>query len=754
MRRDARAWWAVVGCGVVCGWLALACDGQAARSPQIAAPAQAMTAEARQAAPKPPRHVDVTGTLSLDGCTATASQIDLFVTPVSVGVTQRAPNQSPAQPQTGSPQPRILGANPGEHDEGRVGHRHDEDDDDDGDDDDAQNRGKPVRAHVQTTRDPHLVTFRLDALDTRQMYRVGANIRSATCRVLKLVGPRGGLIAPLLDGPLALQALALRTEIEVRASRPNGPIWLGADAITLEPGGGVRALRFRTDLPGVTNGELQIATDRFAVGATQGPPAGLVATIPVALRSQQGWIETPPLDFGALVLPPPCPNQQSCNGGGLGPNAPPGAQSFPVPAAVQRLIRLGAPVYARVVPKDGSGRALTDVHLFGVPATVGLAIVSARPILLYVPPPVSQILVTTHIDPAQLHWDHVTAHPSAHCFTFIQDHELPRSYMSALNGYDMLILLYGLYPPSSTVTTGQGFCYWHEGGGGFFDTLGDLFSGFIDAFGSVVDDLSKLYADLKAKVVDFAASALTDLGIVDCNPTCHLALEAALDTGLAAMGLPPSLPNFDQLVDKGLDYLEDELVEETGIPPELLDAVKAKEYVKDVVETARNKRGLPAVPWLIPDNGFRPSVMTLNVTRNPASAEAPPDLLRFADGDVFRGGDVPLPAAHLPTAGALVIPVNLFPNIDGIPPPTPIIGVGGIALPIPDEVRSKHFEDQWWATRYQTHPCSPQRAAGFYTPRASSGSSFFFADGEQMSIAFPTTAASDLPTATSALCTP
>jgi hypothetical protein len=752
MRRAAGvSWWAVVECGVLCGWLVLACDGQASRPPEVVAPPGPPAPAARQVAPRPPRHVDMIGTLALDGCTATPAQIDLFLTPVSVGVARRAPEGPAPQPQTGSPQPRILGANARGHEDGQR----DQDGNDDGDDDDdGQDRGKPIRAHVQPTRDPHLVSIRWNALDTRQMYRVGANIRSATCRVLKLVGARNGLVAPLLDGPLALQALALRTEIEVRASRPNGPVWLGADAINLEPGGGVRALRFRTDLPGVTSGELQIATDRFPVGPAQGPPAGLVATIPVALRSQQGWIETPPLDFGALVLPAPCPAQQSCNGGGLGPNAPPGAQAFPVPAAVQRLIRMGAPVYARVVPKDGSGHALSDVHLFGVPATVGLAIASARPILLYVPPPVPQILVATHTDPARLHWDAVTAHPSAHCFTFIQDHMLPDTFMHALNGYDMMILLYRIYPPSSTVIAGQGFCYWHEGGGGFFDSLGDLFSGFIDAVGSLVDDLSKLYADLKAKVVDFAASALTDLGIVDCNPACHLALEAALDTGLAAMGLPPSLPNFDELVDKGLDYLEDELVEETGIPPELLDAVKAKEYVKDVVETARRKRGLPSVPWLIPDNGFRPSVMTLNVTRNPASVEAPPNLLRFADGDVFRGGDVPLPAAHLPTAGALAIPVNLFPNIDGIPPPTPVTGIGGFEFPISDEQRSRHFEEQWWATRYQTHPCSPQRAAGFYTAPASSGSSFFFADGEQMSIAFPTTTPADLPAATSALCTP
>ena len=41
-----------------------------------------------------------------------------------------------------------------------------------------------------------------------------------------------------------------------------------------------------------------------------------------------------------------------------------------------------------------------------------------------------------------------------------------------------------------------------------------------------------------------------------------------LDAGLVALGIPPSLPNFDQLMNEGLDYLASSVVEQIGVPKE------------------------------------------------------------------------------------------------------------------------------------------------------------------------------------------
>lgn len=59
-------------------------------------------------------------------------------------------------------------------------------------------------------------------------------------------------------------------------------------------------------------------------------------------------------------------------------------------------------------------------------------------------------------------------------------------------------------------------------------------------------------------------------------------------TALVAAGIPPSLPNFDQLTDDGLDYLAEQAVEQSPvpIPPELHD--QAKDAFKAGVKAGYN----------------------------------------------------------------------------------------------------------------------------------------------------------------------
>ncbi len=51
---------------------------------------------------------------------------------------------------------------------------------------------------------------------------------------------------------------------------------------------------------------------------------------------------------------------------------------------------------------------------------------------------------------------------------------------------------------------------------------------------------------------------------------CYNVISAAVDVGLASMGIPPTLPNFDKLMDEGLDYAvelaaEEALKENSGL---------------------------------------------------------------------------------------------------------------------------------------------------------------------------------------------
>lgn len=75
--------------------------------------------------------------------------------------------------------------------------------------------------------------------------------------------------------------------------------------------------------------------------------------------------------------------------------------------------------------------------------------------------------------------------------------------------------------------------------------IGDLF----EAFQTFVDMLSSTFAFIKAQIVELAVSAsgCTALGDTAAS-VCSTLATVALDAALASFGIPPSLPNWDQLV--------------------------------------------------------------------------------------------------------------------------------------------------------------------------------------------------------------
>ncbi len=80
-----------------------------------------------------------------------------------------------------------------------------------------------------------------------------------------------------------------------------------------------------------------------------------------------------------------------------------------------------------------------------------------------------------------------------------------------------------------------------------------------------VNWVSETYADLKNAVISIVGSLIPD---ALCDNSC---VGFALDATLASMGIPPSLPNFDQLVNMGLDYIAEQAVAQIGLPPEVLN---------------------------------------------------------------------------------------------------------------------------------------------------------------------------------------
>ncbi|PWB43707.1 MAG: hypothetical protein C3F10_09745 [Dehalococcoidia bacterium] len=211
-----------------------------------------------------------------------------------------------------------------------------------------------------------------------------------------------------------------------------------------------------------------------------------------------------------------------------------------------------------------------------------------------------------------------------------------------------------------------------------------------------VNWVANTYAKLKDAVIDlvsqFVPAAL-------CPKSC---IGALLDIGLAALGIPPSLPNFDQLMDQGLDYLASTAVESIGVPKEIKDLAAgpakdlaieqfqdaAKQQIKDGIKAGIKEmqkslssqvawipNGVPIKPDPLGD--YQPPAMTFRVTRKPGAgtcsgnisvgatvSNTTPAGLKELDGQpwawLYEGKSIPLPS--LGENESVTIPVTLKPR--------------------------------------------------------------------------------------------
>lgn len=108
--------------------------------------------------------------------------------------------------------------------------------------------------------------------------------------------------------------------------------------------------------------------------------------------------------------------------------------------------------------------------------------------------------------------------------------------------------------------------FWDE----FFSLLNSIYSG-----------VSNAYANAKASVV----SLVDFIPLIGDDARAYLKAAAtyAIDYGLMSIGLPPTLPNIDQLAEGGMDYIMkvavDEALQAAGVP---IDSPAAKEITEKV----------------------------------------------------------------------------------------------------------------------------------------------------------------------------
>ena len=110
--------------------------------------------------------------------------------------------------------------------------------------------------------------------------------------------------------------------------------------------------------------------------------------------------------------------------------------------------------------------------------------------------------------------------------------------------------------------------WWEEAINAVTEFFGDL----VSYATQLTNWVASTYNGLKAGLITLVAQ---NLPLIPDSLRDELedALTAMVDYGLASMGIPPTLPNFDDLTDLGVDYLATVAMESAGIP--------ANDYMKD-----------------------------------------------------------------------------------------------------------------------------------------------------------------------------
>ena len=148
--------------------------------------------------------------------------------------------------------------------------------------------------------------------------------------------------------------------------------------------------------------------------------------------------------------------------------------------------------------------------------------------------------------------------------------------------------------------------------------------------------LSEAYKSVKGAVISAVGYFIPDYL---CDDSC---VGGILDAALVSMGIPPDIPNLDQLMNEGLDYLAEQAMAEIGIPDEVKNLTGAyagmalaeaeakfkaeaqakikdglKEGAKQIaLSYAKSDTWLPKGVPVRPDD-YLPANVTVKVTRKP-----------------------------------------------------------------------------------------------------------------------------------------
>ena len=141
---------------------------------------------------------------------------------------------------------------------------------------------------------------------------------------------------------------------------------------------------------------------------------------------------------------------------------------------------------------------------------------------------------------------------------------------------------------------------------GILDVIGDFFDGLVDFVSGAANWVSTAYEDIQKMAVDLAVK-------ISGQERLRGLFEMGLNIGMAAIGLPPAIPDFDVLCGMGKEYLVETIASSAGVDEELAGRV-ADKFIQEARKAGNG--GGNASCWFKPDPDFyyRPGYVEMTVT--------------------------------------------------------------------------------------------------------------------------------------------
>jgi hypothetical protein len=580
----------------------------------------------------------------------------------------------------------------------------------------------PPEAELRRTTDPHLFAFTIAQADPLTLYRLRVGFPPSPCGRVFWRGPAQGL-AVAGQRSLVIEGFAARTTVEVRETGTTR--WVGADDLRFDdPSKAVRTFRFRSTLEDVVEGELQVSTEAFPIegdfGPCDEPRKGIVLRerIPAARLGTLARV-----DFGALLTP----DRRD--------------------RTTYDRLQAGKPLYVRVVPIRSDGPAC-DVARDGVHGWVMLA---KLPASFRIPPPTQSPGAITpgdnqHYEPPYL-GQPFAGHPTYDevAYKVIKPHKAPSSEFCTHGGFSAdpmgcFLVSWKWVDPGAEVGVGTWFFYLPHyksgGGGGFFSglasSIGNLVTATFGALGAGVEFFHNLTEEVKQAVAQIAADVITQFPGAgqlcdDLSPgdgDCADLVKTGIETGLVAMGIPPSIPSWDELKKQGTAYLAtlaaSEIEKVTHVPPavsELVLEAMAQKVLNQMGDNREGAGGGTKYDWLVPYAGFEPAVWTVTIRKNVAGPL--PNVHLETQANLYVGSDVALPI-RFPPNDVLRIPIVLQPSFSGIIEPHCYIKLGHTPVCFPSVFAPslcswqtfENYSPKGW--HWETYPCTQHILSVYY----------------------------------------